>query len=363
MSPLPKKQQHIQQRFSPLVIAFISSVFILTLIVVYLAFGRTTITIAPAAVPTPKEFTYLADDLDARIVSTTIENDEYTYTEFKSIQTQAAIARGVVTIYNNYTVEQPLLRTTRLLSQSGVLFHTDQTVTVPAGGSVTVPVYADQPGENGDITPERFEIVALWAGLKNQIYAESTTSMTGGIVTQSIVTESDIEKAKAAAEQQLRTLAVPMLRKAAQADADGITPASVAMTMIDQTITPTAGSTTDQLVVTTTVKVTGLAFNFEKLANAIEQDLNHTPSPKDVQYTVSMIANNQAQVTGKVVVPVKTTGTDFIDKTKLTNKSAQQIVEYVKTFPEVESASVQFSPFWLQSVPAQFSDRITIRLK
>ncbi|MEK7620335.1 MAG: hypothetical protein AAB413_03815, partial [Patescibacteria group bacterium] len=60
-----------------------------------------------------------------------------------SSKTVEDIARGTVTITNNLTFAQSLVATTRFLSESGVLFRLEDSVSIPAGGSVKAEVYAD----------------------------------------------------------------------------------------------------------------------------------------------------------------------------------------------------------------------------
>ena len=60
---------------------------------------------------------------------------------------------GEVIIINNYTKNQPLVATTRLLSPDGKLYRLKETVNVPAGGTVKAAVYADEPKEEMAIGP------------------------------------------------------------------------------------------------------------------------------------------------------------------------------------------------------------------
>jgi hypothetical protein len=122
-------------------------------------------------------------------------------------------AQGTVRIENHWNQVQPLAATTRLRSAGGVLFRTTRRVDVPAGASADVEVQADQPGETGNIGPDRFTIVALWAGLQEKIFGTSITPMTGGGGTAAVVTESDLTQAEAAAMAEARRAAVAALAK------------------------------------------------------------------------------------------------------------------------------------------------------
>ncbi|MFO0764678.1 MAG: hypothetical protein U0487_01365 [Patescibacteria group bacterium] len=92
--------------------------------------------------------------------------------------TQEVIARGKVKIVNKYSKDQPLVRTTRLLTADGKLYRIDKTITVPSGGSVTVDVYADKSGADYAIGPTNFTIPGLYIDLQKHIYGVSETAFT-----------------------------------------------------------------------------------------------------------------------------------------------------------------------------------------
>jgi type IV pilus assembly protein PilM len=87
---------------------------------------------------------------------------------------------GTVRIVNNSSGGQTLIATTRLLSESGVLFRIKDRVFVPAGGNVAVAVAADKPGAAGDIPPSRFTVPGLPPSQQQLVYGESDAAMTGG---------------------------------------------------------------------------------------------------------------------------------------------------------------------------------------
>lgn len=120
------------------------------------------------------------------------------------------VATGTVTLVNETGAAQPLVATTRLLSEGGVLFRLRDRVTVPAGGTVEAAVYADQPGPSGDIGPSRFTIPGLSPALQASIYARSSSPMTGGVVYDGepfTEAELDLIVAELAAEARERLLA------------------------------------------------------------------------------------------------------------------------------------------------------------
>ncbi len=121
-------------------------------------------------------------------------------------------AKGKITIYNEFSSSpQPLVATTRFLSDNQKIFRLVEGVTVPGTtkvgeeikpGVLEAEVIADESGEDYNIVPSNFTI----PGFKNsgnekytKIYAKSSTAMTGGgnsNETAKVVSDKDISDAK-----------------------------------------------------------------------------------------------------------------------------------------------------------------------
>ncbi len=91
-------------------------------------------------------------------------------------------ARGFVTIYNFHNKPQSLIATTRLTSQSGLIFRIDENIVVPSvksvngedvPGEIKVSMTADKIGLEYKIEPDKFSIPGLWEGLQDKIYGVS----------------------------------------------------------------------------------------------------------------------------------------------------------------------------------------------
>ncbi len=210
----------IEKYYNKIVIGFVVLTCILVCAIVYFSFSNTTITVTPAQIQSDLSFVTSVSELSATVVFTDVEGSK-TITNIQSSESKPAKATGTVTIINNYSQNQPLVETTRLLSKEGVLFRTQETVTVPAGGSVEVPVMADEEGAKGNIDASTFEIVALWDGLKDDIYAESDSAMTGGLVNVGVVSQTDIANAQEELENDLTTQALETLNQEIQ-DTEGL---------------------------------------------------------------------------------------------------------------------------------------------
>jgi len=102
-------------------------------------------------------------------------------------------ARGTITIYNEFSPSpQPLVATTRFLSESGKLFRLEKSVSVPGTtkvgteikpGVIEAQVIADEAGSSFNIEPTKFTIPGFQGSGNDKyvkIYAKSSKAMTGG---------------------------------------------------------------------------------------------------------------------------------------------------------------------------------------
>ena len=85
-------------------------------------------------------------------------SEKYSPTGNKSTDT---IAAGMLILYNKTNAAQTLVKTTRLITASGILFRLSDRVTVPAMGQIEAKVYADQAGAGSEIGPSQFTIPGL----------------------------------------------------------------------------------------------------------------------------------------------------------------------------------------------------------
>jgi hypothetical protein len=342
-----KAEQRIQRFFSPLIIAYCAIVVLVLGFILYVAFSRTTVIVTLAQPADNYSFTYGAEELGGEAITAPVTN-QTTFTQYEG-ESEDAIARGTVTIVNSYSAAQPLIKTTRLLSQEGVLFRTDDTVTVPAGGSVTVPVYADQAGPSGNIGPSKFEIVALWDGLKDNIYGESSADMTGGVIKRVIVTDALAEKAEIEATDALPAAATAALQT--KTTAGTVTDALVLLEGTSTTVQPAIGETGDSITVTATTTASTVVFE-EAVLEALITRQSTTADLTQLNYTLTRTNQGGLRVAGSVPLPQQQANLDFIDRASLTSKTPQQIQETLLTYDQVMAVEVQITPFWATRSPS-----------
>lgn len=213
MSPIKTVKPRVSRLYRMGTFVFVGIAVIAAGASAFVAFTSTTITItlgthelSSSSVITVSEHpTANSEELPGALLESTIEG-----TSTKEVPQNGATvddyAHGTVTIKNTWTKTQALAAKTRLkASSNGIIYRTTARVDVQFGGSVMVDVIADTAGEKGNIGADRFEIVALWPGLKDKIYGVSTEPMTGGVRTSSQLSQVTINEAKKALEEELLT--------------------------------------------------------------------------------------------------------------------------------------------------------------
>lgn len=104
-------------------------------------------------------------------------------------------ATGTATIYNKTTTRQTIIANSRLETADGEVFKTQSRIEVPAGSSKTVTIKAADTGTDGNITPQKLTFVTL-PDLASKLYAETSATLTGGVVTTNYIQATDLETAE-----------------------------------------------------------------------------------------------------------------------------------------------------------------------
>lgn len=285
-------------------------------------------------------------------------------------QTVMGKAHGTVTVENHYSKAQPLVQGTRLVTPEGILFRTTQTITVPAGGSVTVDIEADANAENGIIGPSRFTIVALWKGIQNLIYATSTEPTTAETSNSRIITQEDINRASQTVTDLLRQQG---LDNAARALGKNTQQLSSAFSMSDLTIAHSraVGDSALEFETDATAHVTALDISQSDVQDVIRKKIASSLSPELELYaltgitikSISAQAQNSAfKITVHADALIIPRYDALIDKSALLGKSAAEIQQQLSSLPRVSELKVAFFPPWMKRSLA-FEDRIDVQIR
>ena len=280
-------------------------------------------------------------------------------------------ARGQVAIENHTGQPQPLVQTTRLLSAEGVLFRTQETVTVPAGGSVRVNVKADQLGKQGNIGPSRFTIVALWPGIQAQIFAWRCA----GRRCPRKTTDGRVLARKQEIADEIKSEAFREL-SAILANTESANPLrsdAVWINVLSEKTDHEIGDEVSSFTTTIEVEAIGTAFSSDDIQEFLKSELskklseNTTLIPDSVSITeveVDSVRTDLRRAQLKVTATSQATPTlahPMFDRKELTNKDQQDVRAAFSRFENVLNVNVRFSPFWVFRTPA-LEDHIEIEI-
>ncbi len=362
--------------YQKIAILFVFIALFLLLAVLYLSISHATINLVPnAQVVSSTVSVEVATNASSvgQIEGLVIEKDVAQAKEFWLPEEGAtaieAKAGGTVTLINESSADQPLVATTRLLSEEGVLFRIDEAVVVPAGGEIETMAHADQAGISGEIGPTQFTIPGLAESKQAEIYAVSVQKMTGGVSYVRVVSQNDLDEAGDALADQVLEDTKEILR--GEAEGAGFTGEAFSIEVIEKKSDTEPGTETGSFNISITAKVTGVFYNTADLENFAKTSLyNQTSSG----FQVTSVKEDGLQVTLQSVDQDRGTATlsayldglaiiasnnELLDKSRFTGRSAGEVVALLEASDAVKSASVTFTPFWLKRIPT-LEDHIRI---
>ncbi len=279
---------------------------------------------------------------------------------------EEAQAVGKVTIYNESSREQPLVKTTRLLTGDGVLFRLSEGIIVPANDSVQARMYADEKGSQGNIGPSEFSIPGLNPARQQVIYGRSEEPTSGGIVEVGVLSQSDLTRAEQLAIEQ----AIEKAQEALQDSHDGMVGVYSASDARLQT-QATLGEEVDSFDLSGSVRVVGVFYDktsLEKYARSMleKQVVDDSEQLQSVSSEMSVIVGDHNLDAGSATLNVAHSGRVNLDansagleKKMFFGKTEDEVRRYVMSLDHVQGMKVNFRPVWNRSVP-HTPDHITV---
>jgi len=374
----PKKSLNLYRR---LVWKFLILVVFLASLVFYLSFSKLTIFITP-------KVEAMSDNLFLKVLgnenSLTTINDgrekisgsvnELNLEITKTYRTTGEEyigeeISGKVFLINNYTKDQPLVATTRLLTADNKLYRIKKAVTVPAGGEVEVEIYADKISAEMAIAPTRFTIPGLWAGMQDKIYAESREPFTYKQKVEKYVRVSDVQLANQEASALLleRAKEFKPLRSQDKILYKVIEP-------VETTLNVKVGDKVEEFSLTTKAKVIAVSFSQEEVSRLAVAKLNIlVPDDKELADfkadNLSYSLENYDEETQVATIKTSFSGlmilksnAEVIERERLVNLNADQISTYLNEYPEIGNYELEFYPSFIKKAP-HLVDRIQIKIK
>ncbi|OGF28658.1 hypothetical protein A2477_00475 [Candidatus Falkowbacteria bacterium RIFOXYC2_FULL_47_12] len=359
--------------YRKIAITFVVLTIILALVVVYFSIVSVKVVIIPNKERTTASFTATvldkASQQTAPGLSLTGVVEQAAVSVSQTFQTQGKEVKdtavsGNVTLYNNRSSEQALVKTTRLLSPDGRLYRLNETVHVPAHGKVeNVSVYADKSDASMEIEPAKFTIPGLNKASQELVYAESTEKFSYHEIGDAVVSEADLTQAQAVLKKELSDKAGKISQDTKYQFYDNVI-ANVSDEAVVYSTPAKAGDKIGEFSMSAEAKGAVVAFNTKDVAALaklkIEENL---PDDKQLdgfdansfQFSVEGYDLNTGTADLKVnanAQMILKDGTNIIDPNRLIGLTRAQLDDYLSSLREVAGYEVKFTPNWINKVPS-----------
>jgi hypothetical protein len=278
-------------------------------------------------------------------------------------------AKGKITIYNEFSSSpQPLVATTRFLSEDQKIFRLVQGVTVPGTtkvGAETKPgvleaeVVADEAGSGYNIGAGNFTI----PGFKNsgnekyaKIYAKSLLAMSGGgdgNEELAVVTDKDITSAKDKISLGITNIVKEKIKNSAQAGTVILDDAIILDEPVYR-VSNSEGEIVESFEVKVSAHARAIVFSdseIKKLANSViaksgNGKINIDSGSVIIDYGKSVVDVNSGTIEIKVRASnVMQPDLDLENLKKgILGKNSDELADYLRTYPKIEKAEVAYFP-------------------
>jgi len=377
-----KKSQPISI-YRKIAFTFVALTIILATVVFYFSIVGVKITIIPNKERTISSFIATVMDktsnsnakglnMAGMVEPTMVEIQQTFATTGKEVKSVNVV--GKVTIYNNRTTSQPLIKTTRLSSPDGRIYRLQETVTVPARGKIeNIQVYADTASKEMEIEPTKFIIPGLNKSAQELVYAQSFDSFNYQEIGDAIISEADLVKAK-------EVLKKALLEKAAVISDDKKYQVydNIKYDIDDNAITYTtdakAGDESADFVMAAKAQAAIVAFNTkdvvalaklkieESIANdkqLLSFDENNFTFTVDRYDLATGMADLKIEAVAQMILK---DGADIINPERLAGLNRAQLDDYLSSLREVAGYEIKFTPNWLNKVPS-LVDHIKVEIE
>jgi len=364
--------------FKKIAIVFVILAILVLIGIVYFSFAKATILLTVDNEPRTQSFDISLSTLDSEqtadltgeLITSELEiSQDFNVSNYKE---EPGVATGQIKIVNESSRNQTLIRTTRFLSSERVLFRLENTVNIPAGSILMADVYADEKGAAYNIEPTRFTIPGLSESLQKVIYGVSEKAMTGGIKKVGILIKEDVDSAGIEFENNLTTLVKEKITP--EYEDKEILDSLIDVKILEQSVSGELGEEVENFTVAAKVLVTLVIADedelIEKSKEAYRQKLVKGMSVvswdlENMEYIIKTIdlANKFAVINVKLTANVQGAfDVNKFDKSEIAGFDRKGVEYYFSQYPSIKEIEINFSPFWVKSVPA-LADRIEIEVK
>ncbi len=330
----------------------------------------TSVTVDVDVAKTPKDC-----QLAGRVLEGVFEKSDSVKASSGDGQTTIGISKGTVRIMSTYSSPQTLVQKTRLLTKDGRLYRINETVVVPANGSVDVGAYADVEGGMSDFTdPVKFTIPGLSESMQKLVTAVSVTPFEGGQRTVHLVSDEDIAKATETIKAEILDQAKTTLN--AEVNDPTFRDATYVTEVVNTNTNARAGDQVDDFLISAKVKVTAIYYSKSEMETFVRDRVkDRVPSGRElalladegmkITYAIasSDASTETARITATAEVLTKpTTAEGMISKEDIAGLSVDEATSRVKNMPGIDNATITIHPGWVKRLPT-LKDHITIKVQ
>lgn len=295
-------------------------------------------------------------------------------------------AKGKITIYNEFsTSAQPLVATTRFLSDDQKIFRLVQGITVPGTtnvggetkpGVVEADVVADEAGDSHNIPATNFTIPGFKSSGNDKytkIYAKSSAAMSGGgngSDTAKVVTDKDISDAKDKISLEINSAIKSKVKDAAA----GMVTLDDAIAMDEPVyrVSNSAGETANNFEIKVQAHVRALVFSENDIKKAANSVIAKSGNGKiNIDSGAVLVDYGKSSADFKLgTIEIKLHASNVMQpnidleklKKDILGKNSDQLSEYLKTYSNIEKVEVEYFPqLFISKIPTN-EKRVEVNL-
>jgi hypothetical protein len=310
-------------------------------------------------------------DLKNKIIPGKIFEFEETFSDdFPASGEVLKKAEGIIRLFNEYTTQDEIWKEgTRFVSSDGKLFKSKNKISVPGAkvkngkieaSFVDVPVIADKGGEEYNIGPSDFSILAFKGTPRYfKYYGKSFQPMKGGGKSYQ-VTKEDLENAEKNLIEKGKERAKEILREKIGADFS-FPEDAISIEVLDKISSAKEGEEFERFNFKVKLKIKTIAFSKNDISNFTkEYVLSQVPKDKEISlenlkfdYKTELANFDLGKITLSLDLSTKIYST--IDplylKKGLAGKEIKEAKNFLLNRPEFSKVQIKIFPFWINKIP------------
>ncbi|MEX2043542.1 MAG: hypothetical protein WD926_01455 [Patescibacteria group bacterium] len=275
-------------------------------------------------------------------------------------------ARGEITVVNELNRNQPLVVRTRFQSPGGKIFRAQSGIVVPAGGTTTVQVVADEGGTDGNAKRgTRLSIPGLQS--TTAVYGRVDENLTGGTAADdTTISEGDVDRAKSRLGRQLAEEGLAEAKEKLPVGST-LNPEVAAVSIPSSSTDPAVDTAAKEFTVRGSARITYFAYDEKVLRRLVEEDLkSKVPGgttlveQRKERFAIEE-SSDQELDTSLVIETFTAPGLSEEDiAEEIAGKSEEEAKRIITGNGQATGVLVKLWPFWVRSIPGDAA-KVTIR--